>query len=99
MTVRTGIVMRGDPLAPPEGEAAQGERPLDPLWIFGVFKVNLLRGYRQWGMPEAAGAKPPRAWYDFDVSAEQKNSLHILPPMNFCTHSFRCSGGSGTAGG
>ena len=38
----------GDPLSPPEGEASQGERPLDPLRYFfsykGDFQITFLKG-------------------------------------------------------
>ena len=42
----------GDPLTPPEGEAAQGEHPLDPR-----FFINLLRVIAVLGNARAAGAE------------------------------------------
>ena len=33
--------LEGDPLSPPEGEATQGEHPLDPLHFRGY--INLLK--------------------------------------------------------
>jgi len=43
-----------DPLSPPEGEAAQGERPLDPLFS-GVFPETFFRAIAPWGMPTRRG--------------------------------------------
>jgi hypothetical protein len=54
-----------DPLSPPEGEAAQGEHPLDPLFFSGY--ISTLSGVIAiGGMPEWRGWKhekvePPRA--------------------------------------
>jgi hypothetical protein len=57
--------LEGNPLSPPEGEAACGEHHLDPLF-FGVF-FNLIRCYRNRGNDESGGGgsmkckEPPRA--------------------------------------
>jgi hypothetical protein len=32
-------IKKGDPLSPPEGEAAQGEHPLDPLFSKGIGNI------------------------------------------------------------
>jgi hypothetical protein len=42
-----------DPLSPPEGEAACGEHPPDPL----IFLDCFLRHYRYMGMPQRRGLK------------------------------------------
>jgi hypothetical protein len=41
--------------SPPEGEATQGEHPLDPPF-FGIY-LNLIRSYRNRGDARAAGAE------------------------------------------
>jgi hypothetical protein len=46
----------GDPLSPPEGEAACGEHPLAPFFIRRII-FNLLGGYRNMGDAWAAGAE------------------------------------------
>jgi hypothetical protein len=57
--------LENDPLSPPEGEAAQGEHPLDPLFFSGY--ISTLSGVIAiGGMPERLGRKheklePPRA--------------------------------------
>jgi len=56
--------LENNPLSPPEGEAAQGEHPLDPLFSRGIFQPY--QELSQWGMPERRGRKheklePPRA--------------------------------------
>jgi len=57
--------LENDPLSPPEGEAAQGEHPLDPLFFLGY--ISTLSGVIAiGGMPERRGRKheklePPRA--------------------------------------
>jgi hypothetical protein len=57
--------LEDDPLSPPEGEAAQGGLPLDPLFFRDIFQpyqeLSQIRG-----MPERLGRKheklePPRA--------------------------------------
>jgi hypothetical protein len=37
----------GDPLSPPEGEAAQGEHPLDPLLLFPFFSFVEILDYHR----------------------------------------------------
>jgi len=57
--------LENDPLSLPEGEAAQGEHPLDPLFFSGY--ISTLSGViANGGMPERWGRKhekldPPRA--------------------------------------
>ena len=48
--------MRVTPSLPPEGEAVQGEYPLDPLCFRSVI-FNLLRGYRKMGDARVKGAE------------------------------------------
>ena len=57
--------LEGDPLSPPEGEAAQGEHPLVPLFFKEYFST-LSGVIAIGGMPERRGRKhemlePPRA--------------------------------------
>jgi hypothetical protein len=46
----------GNPLSPPKGEAVQGEHPLDPLFFRSII-FNLIRGYRNMGDAQVAGAE------------------------------------------
>jgi hypothetical protein len=48
--------LENDPLSPPEGEAAQGEHPLDPLLFFRIY-FNRIRSYRNRGDARATGAE------------------------------------------
>jgi hypothetical protein len=88
--------LENDPLSPPEGEAAQGEHPLDPLFFLGY--ISTLSGVIAiGGMPERRGRKheklePPRAivcfYEDFNrtnfsrnISRARKNPAIICPCM------------------
>jgi hypothetical protein len=44
-----------DPLSPPKGEEAQGERPLDPL--LAEFSLTFCGPIPVWGMPERRGRR------------------------------------------
>jgi hypothetical protein len=53
----------GDPLTPPEGEAAQGEHPPDPFFREEIF-INFMRFIAIWEMPKRRKhnvLEPPRA--------------------------------------
>jgi hypothetical protein len=45
--------MENDPLSPPEGEAVQGEHPLDPLFLGYISTLSGIFAIR--GMPEQRG--------------------------------------------
>jgi hypothetical protein len=47
--------LENDPLSPPEGEAAQGEYPLDPLFYRDIFQD--CQELSQFGDARAAGAE------------------------------------------
>jgi hypothetical protein len=46
--------LENDPLSPPEGEAAQGEHPLDPLFFRDIFQPYLELS-QQGGCPSGGG--------------------------------------------
>jgi hypothetical protein len=64
----------GDPLSPPEGEAAQGEHPLDPRFFINLLRAIIVLGDARAAGAEAQSAGVPKSDFMFllRVSTEQK---------------------------
>jgi hypothetical protein len=75
--------LENDPLSPPEGEAAQGEHPLDPFFFSGY--ISTVSGVIAiGGMPEQRGRKhekvePPRAIVCFNEDFNRADFQDLLP--------------------
>jgi len=59
-TPKIFLIYEGDPLSPPEGEATQGVRPLDPR--DPLVKLKCSNNIPAQRGPDEAAERPPKGW-------------------------------------